>query len=63
MLVSPRTYLLSQLPDKGLELAPHNHPVFRTLGGWSIPPDDCRRAAVMLLIHQVGSVRVGEVAR
>ena len=63
MLVSPRLYLLAQTPDKGLSLARKNYPVFRTLEGWTIASEDSRRAAEMLLIHQAGSVRVGEVAR
>ncbi|EFW15029.1 hypothetical protein D8B26_004602 [Coccidioides posadasii str. Silveira] len=63
MLVTPRTYQLSQTPNKGLSLTPENFPTFRTLRGWSIPPEEIRRAAEMLLIHHVGSVRIGEVVR
>lgn len=63
MLVTPRTYRLSQTPDKGLPLARQNHPVFRTLRGWAVVPAEHTRAAQMLLIHQVGSVHVGEVVR
>ncbi|KAF3481004.1 uncharacterized protein GIQ15_06351 [Arthroderma uncinatum] len=63
MLVTPRTYKLSQTPNSGVPLSPENHPTFRTLRGWSIPPAEIRRAAEMLLVHQVGSVKVGEVAR
>ncbi|KAK2850580.1 hypothetical protein FQN49_005527 [Arthroderma sp. PD_2] len=63
MLITPRTYQLSQTPNSGVPLSPENHPTFRTLRGWSIPPAEIRRAAEMLLIHQVGSVKVGEVAR
>ncbi|EEP77714.1 conserved hypothetical protein [Uncinocarpus reesii 1704] len=63
MLVTPRTYQLSQTPNKGLSLSLENYPTFRTLRGWSIPPEEIRRAAEMLLIHQVGSVHIGEVVR
>ncbi|WEW59448.1 hypothetical protein PRK78_004922 [Emydomyces testavorans] len=49
--------------EKGLSLNLENYPTFRTLRGWSIPPEELRRAAEMLLIHQVGSVRIGEVVR
>lgn len=30
---------------------------------WVVPPDAVRSASRMLLIHQVGSVRIGEVVR
>ncbi|KAL1952840.1 hypothetical protein VTO42DRAFT_4112 [Malbranchea cinnamomea] len=63
MLVTPRTYRLSQTPDKGLSLARQHHPVFRSLRGWTVVPAEHRRAVEMLLIHQVGSVHVGEVVR
>ncbi|EFE35079.1 uncharacterized protein ARB_06035 [Trichophyton benhamiae CBS 112371] len=63
MLVTPRTYRLSQTPDSGVSLAPEAHPTFRTLRGWSVPPAETRRAAEMLLVHQAGSLKVGEVAR
>ncbi|EZF78944.1 hypothetical protein H105_00079 [Trichophyton soudanense CBS 452.61] len=63
MLVTPRTYRLSQTPDSGVSLAPEAHPTFRTLRGWSVPPAETRRAAEMLLVHQAGGLKVGEVAR
>ncbi|EGE05147.1 Diacylglycerol kinase domain-containing protein [Trichophyton equinum CBS 127.97] len=50
-------------PDSGVSLAPEAHPTFRTLRGWSVPPAETRRAAEMLLVHQAGSLKVGEVAR
>ncbi|KAI2095626.1 hypothetical protein LOZ35_003137 [Ophidiomyces ophidiicola] len=63
MLVTPRTYRLSQTPNKGLSLSLENYPTFRTLRGWRVPPEEIRQAAEMLLIHQTGSVRLGEVVR
>ncbi|KAM5463206.1 hypothetical protein MauCBS54593_007616 [Microsporum audouinii] len=63
MLVTPRTYRLSQTPSNGVTLSPEDHPTFRTLRGWSVPPAETRRAAEMLLVHQAGSLKVGEVAR
>ncbi|EFR05523.1 glycogen synthase kinase mutation revertant [Nannizzia gypsea CBS 118893] len=63
MLVTPRTYSLSQTPSNGVSLSPEDHPTFRTLRGWSVPPAETRRAAEMLLVHQAGSLKVGEVAR
>ncbi|CAL5866644.1 uncharacterized protein PFLUO_LOCUS853 [Penicillium psychrofluorescens] len=52
MLVTPRTYVAAQSePCEGLL------PRFYTLAGWRSSP------ANMLLVHQLGSVRVGEIIR
>ncbi|KAN0079338.1 putative serine esterase (DUF676) domain containing protein [Elaphomyces granulatus] len=48
MLITPRTYFLSQTPDRG----------FLSLSGWHPGP-----TKNMLLVHQTGSVHVGEVVR
>lgn len=64
MLISPRTYSASQILDRGqLSLNSEDHLRFHSLLGWSGSSTDSRRAAEMLLIHQTGSVRVGEVVR
>lgn len=62
MLITPRTYFASQTPDHAFSRV-EGASRFYTLAGWRQSPVDARSAAEMLLIHQVGSVRVGEVAR
>ncbi|PGH17532.1 hypothetical protein AJ79_01132 [Helicocarpus griseus UAMH5409] len=63
MLITPRVYQLSQIPNNG-SLSPSSYPQsFHTLTGWDVEPAEYKRAAEMLLVHQVGSVRVGEVVR
>ncbi|EER44834.1 lipase/serine esterase [Histoplasma capsulatum H143] len=63
MLVTPRLYRLAQIPDNGSRAPFSYHPSFNTLTGWDVEPAEYERAAEMLLVHQVGSVRVGEVVR
>lgn len=63
MLITPRTYRLSQIPDRGESSSSDFHHTFSSLSGWNVEPKEYRRAAEMLLIHQVGSVRVGELIR
>lgn len=88
MLITPRTYKLSQIPDKDereldLRLATvptgpgariqHRTDSASSSGylsswadspsAWGCSPREQRRAVEMLLVHQVGSVKVGEVVR
>lgn len=63
MLITPRTYRLSQIPDKGESSSNAFHHTFSSLSGWNVEPVEYRRTAEMLLIHQVGSVKVGDVIR
>ncbi|PYH92772.1 lipase/serine esterase [Aspergillus ellipticus CBS 707.79] len=64
MFISPRTYSASQTPDQGLGLASsENQPKFHTLEGWHADSTVASHASEMLLVHQAGSVRVGEVVR
>lgn len=63
MLITARTYSASQIPDQGATSPYIERSRFHTLSGWWTNPVDARRATDMLLIHQVGSVRVGEVVR
>ncbi|OJD10868.1 hypothetical protein ACJ73_09671, partial [Blastomyces percursus] len=63
MLVTPRLYRLAQNPNNGSRSPSSYHPTFYALTGWDVEPADYKRAAEMLLVHQVGSVRVGEVVR
>ncbi|KAJ6098086.1 hypothetical protein N7499_002460 [Penicillium canescens] len=59
MLITARTYSASQFPDRTLSSKGSR---YHTLSGWRKCPD-AKRAIEMLMIHQVGSVRVGEVVR
>ncbi len=62
MLVSPRLYTLSQVPDKGLRDVTAPGQAF-SVTGWRHGAQDYRQARKMLLLHQTGSVKVGEVVR
>lgn len=61
MLLTPRTYQLSQVPDAGRKKATSSY--------FLITPSrkeiflEEQRARRMLLLHQTGSVKVGEVVR
>ena len=63
MLITARTYSASQTPDQGAAQPNNQRSRFHTLSGWETIPVDTKEATDMLLIHQVGSVRVGEVVR
>ena len=66
MLVTPRTYQLSQAPDKGSSPAGSGKFVSTNsaeAAGWWESSRDLRHVERMLLVHQTGSVRVGEVVR
>ncbi|CAI7615521.1 unnamed protein product [Penicillium glandicola] len=63
MLITARTYSASQTPDQGAAQPFNKLSRFHTLSGWQTSPVDTKEATDMLLIHQVGSVRVGEVVR
>jgi hypothetical protein len=62
MLLTPRTYLLAQTPDAG---STRPEPSFFLCGTPSRKQlaAEQRRARKMLLVHQTGTVRVGEVVR
>lgn len=61
MFITTRLYELSQVPDKGLQ---HDiHSGFRSVRSWKHGVNDYQGAAEMLLLHQIGSVHVGEVVR
>ena len=61
MLVTPRLYRLSQVRDKDLEneVSPRIHAV----AGWWHDAAAYREAARMLLVHQSGTLKVGETVR
>jgi hypothetical protein len=63
MLITPRTYSLSQTPDRGVRAYNDCPPRFHSLAGWRAGIAEVRRAVEMLLVHQSGYVRVGEVVR
>ena len=60
MLITPRTYVLSQTPDRGFNPLPYYRPRFLSLSGWH---PGTAKTLNMLLVHQTGSVHVGEVVR
>jgi hypothetical protein len=64
MLITPRTYSASQTPDQGA-IPTRAESAFRyqTLTGWRQTPTEDISGSEMLLVHQTGSVRVGEIAR
>ncbi|KAL1965421.1 hypothetical protein VTN77DRAFT_5677 [Rasamsonia byssochlamydoides] len=63
MLITPRTYILSQTPDRGVQSYNDCYPRYHSLTGWRADIVETRRAVEMLLVHQAGYVRVGEVVR
>jgi hypothetical protein len=63
MLITPRTYVLSQTPDGGVQSYDDCYPRFHSLGGWRTDIVETRRAVEMLLVRQAGYVNVGEVVR
>lgn len=66
MLITPRTYQLSQEDTDRWNRASDNvhlSPRFHTLIGWRADKAEAFRAYKMLLVHQSGYVRVGEVVR
>ncbi|KAJ5110722.1 hypothetical protein N7532_001257 [Penicillium argentinense] len=64
MLITPRTYSASQTPEQGAVLTrAEGASRFYTLAGWRQAPAEAILASDMLLVHQTGSVRVGEIAR
>ncbi|PLB44670.1 hypothetical protein P170DRAFT_393150 [Aspergillus steynii IBT 23096] len=64
MLLNPTLYSASQTPDRGhFPLDKPNQYRFLGAQGWRAVRRNVEQAAEMLLIHQAGSVRVGEVVR
>ena len=61
MLLTPRTYSLAQTPDSGLT-RPGASYFLLTPSQREIQAEE-QRARKMLLLHQTGSVKVGEVVR
>ncbi|PLB39736.1 lipase ROG1 family protein [Aspergillus candidus] len=66
MLITPRIYSASQIPDRGsFLLSRENTSAIHSLTGWTPVSTGTKKATTetMLLLHQAGSVRVGEVVR
>jgi hypothetical protein len=61
MLLTPRTYALAQIPDAGCSEARSSY--FLLSKSRTEQRREEQRAKSMLLLHQTGSVRVGEVVR
>lgn len=61
MLITPRTYQQLQDLEEGSRIAGDLH--YRSLVGWQLSPNELGSAQRMLLVHQIGSVKIGEVVR
>ena len=59
MLVTPHTYQQLGILERNYKRKGN----FLPDTGWLVAPDAVRNARSMLLVHQVGSVRIGEVVR
>jgi len=62
MLLTPRTYHLAQTPDEGSTRPEASYFLCGTQSQKQLEAEK-RRAIKMLLLHQTGSVKVGEVVR
>jgi hypothetical protein len=62
MLLAPRTYHLAQTPDAGSTRPEPSYFLCGTQSRKQLEAEK-RRAIKMLLLHQTGSVKVGEVVR
>ena len=58
MLITPRIYRELQNIQEA-----SNHSGLGPLPGWRVSPETVAHRQKMLLVHQVGTVRVGEVVR
>ncbi|KAL3457635.1 putative serine esterase-domain-containing protein [Aspergillus heterothallicus] len=64
MLITPRTYSASQIPDRPFQQPDSaGRPRFCSLEGWKPALAAAESSTAMVLIRQTGSVRVGEVVR
>ncbi|KAF2814292.1 DUF676-domain-containing protein [Mytilinidion resinicola] len=61
MLLTARSYGLAQLPDKGCENSPPSFFLLNSSKREQLAAEE--QARRMLLVHQIGSVKVGEVIR
>ncbi|KAL9597057.1 MAG: hypothetical protein Q9219_005386 [cf. Caloplaca sp. 3 TL-2023] len=61
MLITPRTYQQLQSLERDSKTAGDFH--YRDAVGWHVSPRALREAQSMLLVHQLGSVKIGEVIR
>ena len=61
MFIVPRTYQQLQLLERDSERAGDHH--YQPATGWRISPQEIRLGQAMLLVHQTGSVKIGEVVR
>jgi hypothetical protein len=63
MLFTPRVYQLASAPDRDLEKTIAASPYIRLSPGWRSQRFQQRQAQKMLLVHQTGNLKVGEVVR
>ncbi|KIW08154.1 uncharacterized protein PV09_01087 [Verruconis gallopava] len=63
MLFTPRVYQLASAPDRNLEEIVTSSPYLRLSPGWRTLRFQRKHARKMLLVHQTGNLKVGEVVR
>lgn len=64
MFITPRLYLTSQRPDQEIASSSHSKSLkFHSITGWQADTVQTKTVSDMLLVHQAGSVRVGEAIR
>ena len=64
MLFTPRAYQLASAPDRTTtEQTLTQSPYIRLAPGWRTQRFQQRHASKMLLLHQAGNLKVGEVVR
>ncbi|KAL8825794.1 MAG: hypothetical protein Q9170_007654 [Blastenia crenularia] len=61
MLITSRTYQQLQSLERESRKAGDYH--YRSAVGWQVAPATLHKARRMLLVHQIGSVKIGEVVR
>ena len=63
MLFNSRAYQLASAPDRTLEQTTTQSPYLRLSPGWRTQRFQQNHARKMLLLHQTGNLKVGEVVR
>ena len=61
MLINPYTYRSLQVAEQDARRAGNHR--YQPVLGWRSTPHDAQRGQEMLLVHQTGSVKIGEVVR
>lgn len=61
MLINPYTYRALQFAQQDARRAGNHR--YQPALGWRSSPHDLQRGQEMLLVHQAGSLKIGEVVR